>query len=160
MSMKYHVVDDDTAVLFAGNGTALTALLIGVSNVMSLGNIPIPTASMWLYFLGLIFAFLSKAMIQLINGDIVEREKLNSMREFVIESGKNHDLTEELAQQYQETWNLLEKQHEALMKPHHGLRAAKFRAAFFFASSICFLIATSILIYQVGNLPIAFRVTP
>lgn len=152
MTIKYFYIEDDTAVLFAANGTALTALLVGVADVIPLINFPIPTYPMWLYFLGLIFAFLSKAMIQLTNGDILQREKLQNARDFMMQVTSKPDLPEELSSQFDTTWKIIETQHGKLLKPHHGPRIDKLRAIFFFLSALCFLIATSHLIYLAGYL--------
>lgn len=152
MPMKYFYVEDDTAILFAANGTALTAMLIGVKDVIPLIKFQLPTYPMWLYFLGLIFAFLSKAMIQLINSDTQQRERLQNIRDFVIESRAQPDLTEEISAGLDDTWAFAEAEYAKLIKRETAPRIAKLRAIFFFASSLCFLVATSALIYLAGFL--------
>lgn len=152
MTIKYFYVEDDTAVLFAANGTALTALLVGITDIVPLVKFPLPTYPMWLYFLGLIFAFLAKAMIQLINGDTLQREKLQNGRDVLMAATKKNELPEELSAQFEASWKILEAQHAKLLKPHHGPRIDKLRALFFFLSAVCFLIATSTLIYLAGFL--------
>jgi hypothetical protein len=152
MTIKYYYVEDDTAVLFAGNGTALTALLVGITDLVSQLKFPIPTFPMWLYFVGLIFAFLSKAMIQLINGDIFQREKLQNARDVMMAAQKQPDLPEEVSAQIEATWKFMEERHRSLLKPQNGPFIDKLRALFFFLSALCFLFATSRLIYLAGFL--------
>jgi hypothetical protein len=84
--LKYFYIEDDTGVLFGANGSALTALLIAISGVVPLAKVTIPAGLMWVYLLGLVFAFLSKAMIQLTNDDTLQREKLQHMRDLSIAS--------------------------------------------------------------------------
>jgi len=148
--MKYFYVEDDTAVLFAANGTALTALLVGITDIVPLVKFLLPTYPMWLYFMGLIFAFLAKAMIQLINGDTLQREKLQNGRDVMIAASTEQDLPEEISAQLDATWKIIEAQHAKLLKPHHGPRIDKLRALFYFASAVCFLIATATLIHLAG----------
>lgn len=152
MPIKYFYVEDDTAVLFAANGTALTALLVGIKDVIPLIKFQLPTYPMWLYFLGLIFAFLSKAMIQLINSDTLERERLQNARDLVLEGRARSDLTEEMSAQLDTLWSFADAAYAKLIKPQTAPRIAKLRALFFFLSSLCFLVATSALIYLAGFL--------
>jgi hypothetical protein len=152
MTMKYFYVEDDTAVLFAANGTALTVLLVGVTDIVPLVKFPIPTYPIWLYFFGLIFAFLSKAMIQLINGDILQREKLQNARDVMMAAEKQPDLPEQISAQLEAVWKFMEQRHKTLLKLEHGPRIDKLRALFFFLSSLSFLFATSKLIYLAGLL--------
>lgn len=150
MTIKYFYVEDDTGVLFAANGTALTALLVGLTDIVPLVKFAIPTFPMWLYLFGLIFAFLSKGMIQLINGDGLQREKLQNARDVMMAAAKESDLSDEISDQLASTWKTMEIQHAKLLKPHHGPRLDKLRALFFFLSALCFLVATSTLIYLAG----------
>lgn len=149
---KYFYVEDDTAVLFAANGTALTALLVGISDVVPLLKSEMPTYPMWIYFIGLIFAFFAKMMIQLINGDIRQREKLQHARDFIIETRVNPEIDEALIAQLDESWRLTDLQYAKLLKQHHGPTIDKARAAFFLASAVCFLLATASLIDLAGKL--------
>lgn len=152
MSIKYFYFEDDTGVLFAANGTALTALLVGITNIVPLLKFPVPTYPMWLFFLGLIFAFLSKAMIQLINDDTLQREKLQSSRDFIVSALKEPNLPQEMSASLNASWKDMESKHGSLLKPHSAQRIAKLRALFYFISAFCFLIATSRLIYLAGAL--------
>jgi hypothetical protein len=147
MTIKYFYVEDDTAVLFAANGTALTVLLAGITNVVPLVKFSIPTYPMWLYFFGLIFAFLSKAMIQLINDDVMQREKQQNARDVMMAADKEAELPEEVVAQLDATWKLMEERRKSLLNLQNVLRIEKLRALFFFLSALCFLIATSSMIY-------------
>ncbi|MER8670443.1 hypothetical protein NKH45_25240 [Mesorhizobium sp. M1156] len=152
MAIKYFYVEDDTAVLFAANGTALTALLVGLKDIVPAITFPIPTFPIWLYLLGLIFAFLSKAMIQLINGDTLQRERLQNARDLLIAALKEPDLTEDISAQLDATWRWTEAEYMKLINLPNAPRIAKLRALFFFLSALCFLIATSVLIHLAGFL--------
>lgn len=152
MTVRYFYVEDDTAVLFGANGTALTALLIGVTDFIPLAKFSIPTDPMWLYFLGLIFAFLAKGMIQLINDDTLQREKLQNMRDLVTSAQKETDLTQEISKQLDDMWNFMEARYKTLFSPQGVMRISHVRALFFLASALCFLIGTARLIYLAGFL--------
>jgi hypothetical protein len=152
VTIKYYYVNDDTAVLFAGNGTALTGLLVGITNLVPLIKFPIPTFPMWIYFFGLIFAFLSKAMIQLVNDDTFQREKMQNARDVLLAAEQTLQDSDDKTDQLEAAWKLIETQHSTLLNPQSGSRVAKFRALFFFLSAFCFLIATAMLIYFAGFL--------
>lgn len=152
MPIKYFYVEDDTAVLFAANGTALTALLVGIKDLIPLIKFQLPTYPIWLYFVGLIFAFLSKAMIQLINNDTLQRERLQDARDVVLEGKARSDLTEEMSAQLDAMWSFADAAYAKLIRPQTAPRIAKLRALFFFLSAMCFLVTTSALIYLAGVL--------
>jgi len=99
-TVKFFYVEDDTAVLFGANGTALTASLAAVAGLLSDIKFPIPMFPLWAFFLGLIFAFLSKAIITICNGDMREREKSQSIRDFVMEVRADPATTEEQQQKW------------------------------------------------------------
>lgn len=143
---KFFYIEDDTAILFASNGTALAAILVGLPDVLPLIDFPLPTYPMWIYFLGLIFAFMSKSVIQVQNGDMRQREKLQANRDWIMSANENPDTTEEFKVQLQLLWEKLDKTHSKLLKEHHGPRLDKLRAIFFFVAGLCFLIGTASLI--------------
>lgn len=148
--VQYFYIDDDTAVLFAANGTALTALLVGLPDIVPLMKIPLPTYPMWIYFGGLIFAFCAKLIIQLVNGDTRQREKLQAARTFLLAALEDQHLTTEQHDQLTEQWALIERRHSMLLQPRYGPFIDQARALFFFLSAICFLTGTASLIYLAG----------
>lgn len=152
MKPKFFYVDDDTAILVGANGTALAALLLNAADIVSVLKLPMPTVPMWVYLAGLLLAFAAKAIIQLQNGDIRQREKLQHGRDFVETARARQDLTPELKQQLEDTWQILDQQYAKLLKPHHGPPLNKWRAVFYFSSALCFVGATSILIYEASSL--------
>jgi len=152
MTPKYFYVEDDTGALIAANGTALGALLLNVSEVLSSMKFALPTFPMWLYLAGLVFAFASKGIVQAINGDIRQREKLQYARDFVIDARESSQQDPELDSQLQDMWAAMEKQHARLLKPNHGPLLDRVRALSFFASALCFLVGTSTLIVLAGQL--------
>ncbi len=156
MTPKFLYVEDDTAILVGANGTALAALLLNATDIVSVLKLPMPALPMWTYLVGLLLAFSAKAIIQIMNDDIRQREKLQQARDFYIEAQENPHLTPELAEQLQVGWRLVEQQHARLLKPHHGPRLDLWRAIFYFSSALCFVVATSLLVYQASKLvPIA-----
>lgn len=152
MTPKYFYLEDDTAILIAANGTALAALLVNVSDIVTALRLPSPTFQMWFYLCGLVFAFAAKAIIELINGDLRQREKLQYTRDFLIEARSNPALSPELEVQLQNTWNAMEEQHARLLKPEHGPSLDKWRALFYFSSALCFVVGTSTLIVLAGKI--------
>jgi hypothetical protein len=155
MSLKYFYIEDDTGTLFAANGTALTALLVGITNIVPLIKFPIPTLPMWLYFLGLIFAFFSKAMVQIMNEDTLQREKLQNARDFLVNTNEKNNLTLEMKNQLDDSWKYLDQQHKSLLKLSQIPLINKLRATFFFLSALCFLMATAQLIYLASVLRVS-----
>jgi hypothetical protein len=147
MTIKYFYVEDDSAVLFGANGTALTLLLVGIKDIVPMAKFSIPTDPLWLYFMGLIFAFLSKGMIQLLNDDTLQREKLQNMRDILTTAKNVPDLDKEISSQIDNNWKIMDVRYKSLFSPNNVLRIGKLRAIFFFASVVCFLIATSRLIH-------------
>lgn len=152
MTPKYFYVDDDTAILVGANGSALAALLLNAANIVSELKLPMPAVPMWMYLAGLLLAFAAKAIIELQNSDVRQREKLQHGRDFIIEAQANPDITPEMADGIKTTWNLMEEQYGKLLKPQHGPMLDRWRALFYFSSALCFVIATSILIYQASKL--------
>lgn len=148
--VRFFYIDDDTAVLFAANGTALTALLVGLADIVPLIQFSLPTFPMWAYFSGLIFAFFAKMVIQLINTDMRKRENLQAIRTFLMEVDEDANAAEELKDQIAAQWALVDQQHRTLLQAHHGPRLDRIRALSFFLSAICFLIGTATLIYYAG----------
>jgi hypothetical protein len=152
MTPRYFYVEDDTAILIAANGTALAALLINAADIITNLRLPLPTFPMWVYLTGLVFAFGAKAVVQLMNDDIRQREKLQHARDFMIEAAKSPDLTPELNERLQSGWLSMEEHYSRLLKPVHGPRLDKLRAFLFLSSALCFLIATSTLIVVAGRI--------
>ncbi len=134
-------------MLFASNGTALAAILVGLPDVLPLIDFPLPTYPMWVYFLGLIFAFMSKSVIQIQNGDMRQREKLQAARDWIISVSESPDAAVELKGQLPAMWEKLDILHKKLLKEHHGPRLDKIRAFCFFAAGVCFLLGTASLIH-------------
>lgn len=150
MQPKYFYIDDDTAVLFAANGTPLLAVMATITDIIPMSKISIPTFPMWIYLFGLVFAFIAKAMIQLMNDDIRQREKLQYGRDFTVEALGREDLPPEVKAQLDTGWIALEAQYAKLLKIHHVPMINNVRALSFYLSAICFLISTSTLIYLAG----------
>ncbi|WP_454849567.1 hypothetical protein [Rhizobium binxianense] len=150
-TVKFFNVEDDTAILFGANGTALTATLAAVAGMISDIKFPIPTYPMWIYFLGLIFAFGSKMVIMIYNGDIREREKSQATRDFLLEIKDDPNLPAELEADWNLSWKSMEDRRKILLSVCAAERLNYWRALFFFASAICFLIATSSIIWFVGT---------
>lgn len=148
--VRYFYVDDDTTVLFAANGTALTTLVVGLPELVPLVRFQFPTFPMWIYFGGLIFAFCAKMMIQLINADMRQREKFQAIRAFLIEVREDENTAEELKEHIAGQWKLIERQQATLLQAHHAPRLDRIRTLCFFFSAVCFLIGTATLIYYAG----------
>ncbi|MGV2099741.1 hypothetical protein [Rhizobium sp. 21-4511-3d] len=148
-TVKYFYVDDDTAILFGANGTALTAALAAAGGMISDVKFAIPTFPMWIYLLGLIFAFVSKMVITAYNGDTREREKSQSVRDFLLEVRQDPDF-EATGIDWDAQWREMEERRKHLLGLHAANRLNGLRAYSFFASALCFLIATSSVIWFVG----------
>jgi hypothetical protein len=150
-TVKFFNVEDDTAILFGANGTALTATLAAAAGLISDFKFPIPTFPMWIYFLGLIFAFGSKMVIMTYNGDIREREKSQATRDFLLEIKDDPNLSDALKADWGTHWKAMEERRKILLSVEVAERLNYWRALFFFASAICFLMATSSVIWFVGT---------
>ncbi|WP_043615081.1 hypothetical protein [Ensifer sp. ZNC0028] len=150
-TVKFFYVEDDTAILFGANGTALTATLAAVAGMISEVKFSIPTVPMWIYFLGLIFAFGSKIVIMIYNGDIREREKSQAARDFLLEIQADPNLNASLKEDLGAQWKAMEERRKFLLSAVVAERLNYWRALFFFASAICFLIGTSSIIWFVGT---------
>ncbi|HEX8044471.1 hypothetical protein [Rhizobium sp.] len=150
-TVKYFYISDDTAILFGANGTALTATLAAVSGMISNVKFPIPTFPMWIYFLGLIFAFLAKAIIGIFNDDVREREKSQSVRDFIMEAMIDPHATDLLREQLSVQWIEMEDRRKILLKIATIDKLNKWRAIFFYISALCFLAGTSTIILFVGS---------
>jgi hypothetical protein len=144
---KVLYIEDDTGVLFGANGSALTALLIGISGVVPLAKVSIPAGVMWVYLLGIVFAFLSKAMIQLINDDTSQREKLQHMLDLLIAARNEPNITAELSSQIGVNWRSMDARYQTLFSPNRAACINRLRALFFFLSAFCFLISTARLVF-------------
>ncbi|OWV68908.1 hypothetical protein ATY76_10390 [Rhizobium sp. R339] len=150
-TVKFFNVEDDTAILFGANGTALTASLAAVAGMISNIKFSIPTFPMWIYFLGLIFAFGSKMVIMAYNGDIREREKSQATRDFLLEIKDDPNLIDALKADWDIQWKTMEERRKVLLSPNVAERLNYWRALFFFASALCFLVGTSTIIWFVGT---------
>ncbi|MBX5160336.1 hypothetical protein HJB89_24940 [Rhizobium sp. NZLR8] len=150
-TVKFFKVEDDTAILFGANGTALTASLAAVAGMISNIKFPIPTFPLWIYFLGLIFAFGSKMVIMIYNGDIREREKSPATRDFLLEIKDDPDLDDSLKADWDTHWKMMEDRRKILLSIKTAERLNYWRALFFFASALCILTATSSVILFVGT---------
>lgn len=150
MNPKFFYIEDDTAMLFASNGSALAALLVGLPDVLPLLDFPLPTYPMWLFFTGLFLAFGSKSVIQLQNEDMRQREKLQHSRDWVISTEANPDTPDELKVRLPEIWEKIAVQHSKLLKEKSGPALDRIRAVCFFLSGLCFLMGTGSLIYLAG----------
>lgn len=150
MDPKFVYIEDDTTSFLAANGGALTALLVGLPDILPLVDFPLPTYPMWIYFLGLIFAFGAKSIIQIQNDDMRQREKLQNHRNWAITASESPDMTEELSKQLDAVWEKLAALHGRLLKEHHGPILDKARASFYFASGLSFLTATGSIIWLAG----------
>ncbi|MBB3648743.1 hypothetical protein FHX14_004972 [Rhizobium sp. BK619] len=150
-TVKFFKVEDDTAILFGANGTALTASLAAVAGMISNIKFPIPTFPMWIYFLGLIFAFGSKMVIMIYNGDILEREKSQATRDFLLEIKDGPNLDDALKADWDTSWKMMDGRRKILLSIETAERMNYWRSLLFFASALCFLIATSSVIWFVGT---------
>ncbi|WP_244429803.1 hypothetical protein [Rhizobium leguminosarum] len=150
-TVKFFKVEDDTAILFGANGTALTASLAAVAGMISNIKFPIPTFPMWIYFLGLIFAFGSKMVIMIYNGDILEREKSQATRDFLLEIKDDPNLDDALKADWDTSWKMMDGRRKILLSIETAERMNYWRSLLFFASALCFLIATSSVIWFVGT---------
>ncbi|EJB07813.1 hypothetical protein Rleg9DRAFT_6834 [Rhizobium leguminosarum bv. trifolii WSM597] len=150
-TVKFFKVEDDTAILFGANGTALTASLAAVAGMISNIKFPIPTFPMWIYFLGLIFAFGSKMVIMIYNGDILEREKSQATRDFLLEIKDDPNLDDALKADWDTSWKMMDGRRKILLSIETAERMNYWRPLLFFASALCFLIATSSVIWFVGT---------
>ncbi|MGO6815623.1 hypothetical protein ELI02_22400 [Rhizobium leguminosarum] len=150
-TVKFFNVEDDTAILFGANGTALTATLAAVAGMISDIKFSIPTFPMWIYFLGLIFAFGSKMVVMTYNGDIREREKSQAACDFLLEIKDDPNLPDAMKADWDTHWQAMEDRRKILLSLKAAERLNYWRALFFFASAICFLIGTSSIIWFVGT---------
>jgi hypothetical protein len=148
-TVRYFYVDDDTAILFGANGTALTAALAAAGGMISNIKFAIPTFPMWIYLLGLIFAFISKIVIMTYNGDTREREKSQSVRDFLLEARQSPEF-EATGIDWDAQWHAMEERRKVLLSLRAADRLNGLRAYSFFASALCFLISTSSVIWFVG----------
>ncbi len=130
-TVKFFKVEDDTAILFGANGTALTATLAAVAGMIADVKFSIPVFPIWLYFLGLIFAFGSKAVIMLYNGDILEREKGQAVRDYVLEIKDDPELTEYMQRELDSLWKMMDEKRKRLLTVQSAERLNYWRAAFF-----------------------------
>ncbi|MDR7222479.1 hypothetical protein [Aminobacter aminovorans] len=151
-TVKFFYIEDDTAVLFGANGTALTASLAAVAGFISDIKFPIPTFPLWAFFLGLVFAFLSKAIITIYNGDVREREKGQSIRDFVMEVADDPNMTNDLRIEMNAVWAMMEDRRKKLLSLGAVYKLEKWRAVFYFGSAICFLLGTSSILLFVASI--------
>lgn len=140
---KFFKVEDDTAILFGANGTALTASLVAVAGMISETKFSIPMYPIWIYFMGLVFGFCSKAVIMIYNGDIREREKGQAARDYLISIQAQPEIYEQFEDDCHALWEATELKRKSLLTVKTAERLNYWRAAFFFASAICFIVATS-----------------
>ena len=49
-TVKYFAIEDDTAILFGANGTALTAALAAIAGMISDIKFSLPIFPLWFYF--------------------------------------------------------------------------------------------------------------
>ncbi|KSV75553.1 hypothetical protein N185_17075 [Sinorhizobium sp. GW3] len=150
-TVKFFNVEDDTAILFGANGTALTAALAAVAGMLSEVKFSIPIFPMWIYFLGLIFAFGSKIVIMIYNGDIRERERSQAARDFLIEIQADPNLNDSLKADFAVQWKVMEERRKFLLNVTVAERLNYWRVLFFFASALCFLTGTSSILWFVGT---------
>jgi hypothetical protein len=150
MNPKFFRIEDDTATLFASNGTALVALLVGLPDILPLLDFPLPTYPMWLFFAGLLLAFGAKSVIQLQNEDMRQREKLQHSRDWIISTGENPETPDEIRARLPELWEKMTVQHSKLLKEQSGPILDRIRTVCFVLSGLCFLMGTGSLIYLAG----------
>jgi hypothetical protein len=150
MNPKFFYIEDDTAMLFASNGTALAALLIGIPDILPLLDFPVPTYPMWLFFAGLFLAFGAKSVIQLQNEDTRQREKLQHARDWIMNTDANPDVDGDVKTQLPALWERLDARHKRLLSERQGRALDHVRAACYLLSGTCFLAGTGSLIYLAG----------
>ena len=147
-TVKYFYIEDDTGALLGANGTALTAALAAMAGLVSEVKFAIPTLPLWLYFLGLATAFVSKYVISVFNNDVRERERSQFMRDFHSEAqSEGHASESDLAG----LWARMEAHRMTLLSERMVILLTKARAYSFVASMICFLVATALVIAFIGS---------
>ena len=151
MQTKFIYIEDDTAVLFAANGTPLLAVMAAFADIVPLQKFSMPILSMWLYLFGLVFIFFSKMIIQWFNDDMRQRERLQNGRDILLETMSRDDLPDEFRLQTEEHWKVLEGYTATLLQTDTALRLSKWRAYCFFLSGICFLVSSLILIFAASS---------
>ncbi|TCL96103.1 hypothetical protein C8J38_101456 [Rhizobium sp. PP-WC-2G-219] len=150
-TVKYFVIEDDTAILFGANGTALTAALAAIAGMISDIKFSLPIYPLWFYFLGLIFAFVSKSIIALVNSDTRERERSQSVRDFLMEVRSDPNTPDDFMPEWDKLWSQMEAQRRLLLTPEFAQRLPYWRAYSFWASAFCFLVGTASIIIFVGS---------
>ncbi len=150
-SVKYFYVEDDTAILFGANGTALTATLAAVAGMISDIKFAIPTFPLWAYFAGLIFAFISKSVIMIYNGDVKEREKSQAVRDFLLEALPEKEALAKEGVDWDKEWADMVERRKTLLSLKTTYRLNYVRAYAFFASAICFVLGTGSILWFVGT---------
>ena len=160
MTQKFFYIDDNTAVLIAANGSPLLVFITAIKDLIELEGISSLIPALWIYFAGLIFAFCCKPVIEFINDDTKEREKLQYGRNLAIETLKTENLPDEIRRQAEETLVMVEHRYTKLLKPTNASKPAHLRAWFFALSCICFLVATAMLISAAAEVINSATATP
>lgn len=150
-TVKYFYVEDDTTILFGANGTALTAALAAVAGMISQVKLDIPTFPLWAYFFGLLFAFVSKSVIMIYNGDIREREKSQATRDFLMEVEGQKDALKREGFDWDDSWKAMIDRRKFLLTVKTAERLNYVRAYAFFASATCFVLGTGSILLFVGT---------
>jgi hypothetical protein len=150
-AVKYFYIEDDTAVLFGANGTALTAVLAGASGLVSENKIDMPTLPMWMFLIGLVFAFIAKSVIMAFNDNVKQREKSQAVRDFLMEARKENEGNDAALKEIDAQWLIMESQRKLLLSAKMITALNWVRACTFFAAAICFLIGTSSIILFVSS---------
>jgi hypothetical protein len=143
-TVRYFYIDDDTAVLFGANGTALTTALVGATGIISDVQIELPVFPLWSYLVGLVSAFISKAVINLFNDDVRAREKAQAARDFLIDA--MNEAPPSFRPQLEAQWAAITEQHSKLLTETAVTRLNMIRAVTYLISALCFLSGTASII--------------
>ncbi|CAM5771132.1 hypothetical protein [Mesorhizobium amorphae] len=150
-TVRYFYIEDNTAILFGANGTALTASLAAMAGLISEVKFPLPVFPLWAYFAGLVCAFLCKMIIESFNGDVREREKSQSIRDFVMEVSADKSIPEEHKPDLDALWTTMEQRRNLLLTESMTKKLDRWRLLLFAASALCFLVGTSSILVFVGS---------
>lgn len=151
MQTKFIHIEDDTAVLFAANGTPLLAVMAAFADIVPLEQFSLPILPMWLYLLGLIFIFVSKIIIQTFNDDMRQRERLQNGRDIFLETLSREDIPDDFRRQTEIQLESLNAFSDKLLKIKTVNALTRWRAICFLFSGICFLVSSFILIAEASS---------
>lgn len=144
--MQDYKVVDQSGILFKGSGTGLTATLVAVAKVVPLQNFEFTTTPSWIYFLGVIFAFVVHGATMAINGDIEMRQYRDSILESIRQIQDSPHLTEQLQSRIEELNNQIAKGEKDRLTPKVIKRIMTVSNFCYLFSVVCFVTATYLVI--------------